>query len=97
MPTRARYRGEQEEVLGSGSMAADETFVCEECGGTFPRRQMKEAFVWQGKSRVRREVHPACLDKMMAEGRVSGIVGQEKKAAVQITPGEDRGVRKPIK
>jgi hypothetical protein len=78
-------------------MDTEETFVCEECGGTFPRRQMKEAFVWHGRERVRRQLHPACLDKAMAEGRVSGIVGQEKKAAVQITPGEDAGVRKPIR
>lgn len=76
---------------------AEETFVCEECGGTFPRRQMKEAFIWHGKERIRRQLHAACLDKAMAEGRVSGIVGQDKKAAVQITPGEDVGVRKPIK
>lgn len=75
----------------------DETFVCEECGGTFPRRQMKEAFIWRGKERTRRQIHPACLDRIMAEGRVSGIVGDEKKAAVQITPGEEPGVRKSIK
>lgn len=78
-------------------MRVEDSFICDECGESFPRRQMKEAFVWQGKERIRRELHPGCLDRMMAEGRVSGIVGQEKKAAVQITPGEDRGVRKPIK
>jgi hypothetical protein len=78
-------------------MKSGDTFVCEECGGTFPRRQMKEAFVWHGKNRTRRQLHPACLDKIMAEGRVSGIVGQEKKAAVQITPGVDKGVRNSIK
>lgn len=78
-------------------METEESFVCDECGETFPRRQMKEAFVWHGKTRERRELHPGCLDRLMAEGRVSGIVGQEKKAAVQITPGEDRGSRKSIK
>jgi hypothetical protein len=78
-------------------MTSKKTFVCEECGGTFPRRQMKEVFVWHGKHRDRLQLHPACLDKIMADGRVSGIVGQEKKAAVQITLGVDRGVRNPIK
>ncbi|MGH2812273.1 MAG: hypothetical protein ACRDI1_06120 [Actinomycetota bacterium] len=76
---------------------AEDTFVCDECGGTFPRRQMKEAFIWKGKERVRQQLHPACLDKVMSEGRVSGIVGQEKKAAIQVTPGEDPGTRKGIK
>jgi hypothetical protein len=78
-------------------MSADETFVCEECGGTFPLRQMKEVFVWHGKHRDRLRLHPACLDKIMADGRVSGIVGDEKKAAIQITIGEDAGERKSIK
>lgn len=73
------------------------TFVCDQCGGQFPLRQMKEVFVWHGRTRERLALCPADLDRAMAEGRVSGIVGQEKKAAIQITPGEGKGIRKPIK
>jgi len=47
---------------------------------------MKEAFIWQGKKRDRYELCPSCLDRVMAEGRLSGIVGQKKKAAIQLTP-----------
>jgi hypothetical protein len=58
---------------------------------------MKELFVWHGRTRERQEVCPSCLDKALAEGRASGMVGQRKKAAVQVTLGVDEGVRQPIK
>lgn len=74
-----------------------DTFVCNECGNSFSVRQMKEIFVWVGRKRVRRELCRNDLDKAMQAGRVSGIVGDEKKAAVQITPGVASGERKPIK
>jgi hypothetical protein len=74
-----------------------EQFVCERCGQSLPHHRMKELFVWQGKSRARFEVCPACLDKALAEGRTQGMVGLHKRAAVQVTPDEERGVRHPIK
>jgi hypothetical protein len=73
------------------------SFVCQECGSSFPFRRMKEAFIWHGKERVRRELCPSCLDEAMTAGRVSGIVGQQKRAAVQITPGVEPGRRGSIK
>jgi hypothetical protein len=75
----------------------EETFVCDECGNTFPKRQMKEAFIWKGKKRIRRKLCPSDLDKTMKEGRVHGIVGDEKKAAASITPGQGVGERKSMK
>ena len=75
----------------------EETFVCDECGNTFPKRQMKEAFIWQGKERSRRQLCPSDLDKVMKEGRVHGIVGDKKKAAASITPDENPGERKSMK
>lgn len=75
----------------------EETFVCQECGQTFPRRKMKELFVWHGKTRERREVCPSDLDRWMPRGRVHGIVGEVKKAAVDLLPGVGMGVRRPIK
>lgn len=35
--------------------------------------------------RTRRELCPSCLEMAMGEGATRGIVGDEKKAAVQIT------------
>jgi DNA-directed RNA polymerase subunit RPC12/RpoP len=72
-------------------------FVCGRCGGSFPANRMKELFVWQGRTRDRLEVCPGCLDKALAEGRAQGMVGRHKKAAVQVTPGAESGVRHPIK
>jgi hypothetical protein len=74
-----------------------EQFVCERCGCSLPYHRMKELFVWQGRTRERLEVCPACLDKALAEGRAHGMVGHHKKAAVQVTPDVDKGVRQPIK
>ena len=73
-----------------------EQFTCEQCGQSFPANRMKELFVWHGRTRERLEVCPSCLDKAMAEGRAEGIVGEQKKAAVQVTPGTDAGVRESI-
>jgi hypothetical protein len=75
----------------------EDHFVCQRCGDTHPQNRMKEVFVWQGKARVREEVCPTCLDRALAEGRAQGIVGQSKRAAVQVTPGVDGGVRESIK
>ncbi len=74
-----------------------ETFVCGRCGNSLPLHRMKELFVWESKTRERLEVCPACLDKALAEGRTHGMVGLRKKAAVQLTPGVDKGVRQPMK
>lgn len=70
-------------------------FVCERCGRRLPSRQMKEAFIWHGKVRDRNELCPNCLDHVMSEGRLSGIVGQKKKAAIQLTPDEEEQPRQP--
>ncbi|MBW3590137.1 MAG: hypothetical protein KY429_12065 [Actinobacteria bacterium] len=75
----------------------EETFTCEECGKSFPKRQMKEVFIWEGKKRLRRELCPSCLDKAMKQGRVHGVVGDAKKAAASITPGEGNEERGSIK
>lgn len=75
----------------------EETFTCEECGKSFAKRQMKEVFIWQGKERLRRELCPSCLDKAMQQGRVHGVVGDEKKAAASIMPGVGTGERGSIK
>jgi DNA-directed RNA polymerase subunit RPC12/RpoP len=74
-----------------------EHFVCQRCGRSLALQRMKELFVWQGKTRERQEVCPACLDKALAEGRAHGMVGHRKKAAVQVTLGVDKGVRQSIK
>lgn len=74
-----------------------EQFVCQRCGRSLPQNRMKEVFLWQGRTRVREEVCPTCLDKALAEGRTHGIVGQTKKAAVEVTPGVEGGVRQAIK
>lgn len=73
----------------------EETFVCGRCGRSLPSRQMKEAFIWHGKVRDRKELCPNCLDHVMSEGRLSGIVGQKKKAAIQLTPGSEEQARQP--
>jgi hypothetical protein len=74
-----------------------EHFVCQRCGNSFPYNRMKELFVWRSRTRERLEVCPACLDKALAEGPAHGMVGRHKKAAVQVTPGVEKGVRQPIK
>jgi hypothetical protein len=53
--------------------------------------------IWQSKTRERLEVCPGCLDKALAEGRAQGMVGHQKRAAVQVTPGVESGVRDPIR
>jgi hypothetical protein len=82
---------------GKGGEEMDATFVCEHCGHSCPDRRMKELFVWQGRTRKRFEVCPACLDKALASGRAHGIVGLHKRAAVQVTPGVDKGARQRMK
>jgi DNA-directed RNA polymerase subunit RPC12/RpoP len=73
-----------------------EQFTCERCGQSLPANRMKELFVWRDRTRERLEVCPSCLDKALAKGRAQGIVGQEKKAAVQVTPGAGEGERGSI-
>lgn len=64
---------------------AEETFTCDRCGQSFPRRQMKEAFRQDGQERVKMELCPTCLDEVMNEaGAVQGIAGEEKRAAVRV-------------
>ena len=67
----------------------DETFTCERCSREFPKRQMKEAFEGAGEERTKLELCPECLDAVMNEaGRVRGVAGDEKRAAVVIGEGE---------
>lgn len=73
-----------------------EQFTCEQCGQSLPRNRMKELFVWRDRTRERLEVCPRCLDRALAEGRAQGMVGQEKKAAVQVTPGAEAAERGSI-
>jgi hypothetical protein len=73
-----------------------EQFVCQRCGQSLPQNRMKEVFVWHGRTRVREEVCPTCLDRALAEGPTHGIVGHRKRAAVEVTPDVEGGVRKPI-
>ena len=67
----------------------EETFTCDRCGQTFPKRQMKEAFRQDGNDRERMELCPTCLDEVMNEAdSVQGIAGEEKRAAVRVDSGE---------
>lgn len=71
-----------------------DTFTCDRCGREFPRRQMKEAFHEEGRERVRRELCPECLDTVMNEsGRVRGVAGEEKRAAVHVDDAGSDGER----
>lgn len=70
---------------------AEETFECDRCGRTWPKRQLKEVMYEEGKQRTKRNLCPECLDEVMnAAGQVRGIAGDEKRAAIHITeaPGE---------
>lgn len=71
------------------------TFTCERCGRDRPRRQLKEVMYEEGKERVKQKVCPACLDEIMnGSGRVRGIAGDEKRAAVHIEGASGEGERK---
>jgi NAD-dependent SIR2 family protein deacetylase len=66
----------------------EETFTCDRCGQSFPKRQMKEAFRQDGNDRTRLELCPTCLDEVMNEaGTVQGIAGEEKRAAIRVDAG----------
>lgn len=68
---------------------AEETFRCDRCSREFPKRQMKEAFEGAGEERTKLELCPECLDEVMNEaGRVRGVPGEEKRAAVRVGEGE---------
>lgn len=72
-----------------------DTFTCDRCGNDFPREKLKEVMYEEGKERVRKELCPNCLDKVMNEASgVRGIAGEEKRAAVHLSGAEgskDRG------
>lgn len=73
---------------------AEATFTCERCGRDWPRRQLKEVMYEEGRERVKQNVCPACLDEIMnGSGRVRGIAGDEKRAAVHIDAESGRGER----
>jgi hypothetical protein len=58
---------------------AEETFVCDVCGRTFPKDEMKEFFDESGK---KLELCAEDLDKKINEaGLVRGGPGEEKRAA----------------
>lgn len=68
---------------------SEEVFTCDRCGRAFPQRQMKEAFEGAGEERRKLELCPECLDAVMNEaGRVRGVPGDEKRAAVVVGEGE---------
>lgn len=57
----------------------EDTFTCDACGRTFPRRQLKEAFDDDG---TKLNLCPEDLDKRMnAADRVRGGPGEEKQKA----------------
>lgn len=56
-----------------------DTFVCDDCGRTFPHAEMKEFFAESGE---KLELCAEDLDKRMNEaGSVRGGPGEEKQAA----------------
>jgi hypothetical protein len=57
---------------------AEDTFVCDDCGKEFPKREMKEFFDDDGK---KLELCPEDLDKRMNAEDVTGGPGEEKAAA----------------
>jgi hypothetical protein len=68
---------------------SEQSFTCDRCGREFPQRQMKEAFEGAGSERSKLELCPECLDTVMNEaGRVRGVPGEEKRAAVVVGDGE---------
>lgn len=69
-------------------------FSCDRCGREFPVRQMKEVMYEQGRERIREELCPDCLDDAMNEaGKVSGIAGEKKRAAVHLVGESGTGTR----
>ena len=68
-----------------------DTFVCSNCGNTFPLRQIKEVFWEEGKKRLKQDLCPSCLDQRMNESnKVRGIVGDRKAAAIHVDSGSSR-------
>ena len=73
-------------------VSVQETFVCDRCGQEFPQRQLKEAFTGGQESREREELCPSCLDIRMNEAdRVTGVAGEDKRAAVRLGNEDDKG------
>jgi len=65
----------------------DETVLCARCGATVPQARMKEVMFEEGRARVTRRLCPSCLDQVMQDAdQVRGIVGDEKAAAIHISP-----------
>lgn len=60
-------------------------FNCDNCGREFPISQMKEVFWEEGPERKKQRLCPNCLDLRMEEaGKVKGVAGEEKRAAVRV-------------
>lgn len=69
---------------------------CMRCGREVAARRLKEVVYEEGGRRARRKlmVCASCLDRLMNEaGRVRGVAGTEKHAAVHIDPGPGDGQR----
>ena len=65
---------------------AEESFTCDRCGRSWPKRQLKEVMYEEGRQRVKKNLCPECLDQVMNEaGQVRGIAGEEKRAAVHLS------------
>ncbi|MGH2754155.1 MAG: hypothetical protein ACRDLB_06940, partial [Actinomycetota bacterium] len=61
----------------------DETASCMKCAKELPTRRLKEIVHEEGRARIRRLVCPNCLDQIMnVSGRVRGVVGTQKAAAI---------------
>ncbi len=69
---------------------AEESFQCDRCGRTWPKRQLKEVMYEDGRERVKKNLCPECLDEVMNEaGQVRGIAGEEKRAAIHVSEAPD--------
>jgi ribosomal protein L44E len=65
----------------------EETVRCERCGAAIQQARMKEVMFEEGRARVTRRLCPSCLDQVMHNAeKVRGIVGDEKSAAIHISP-----------
>jgi hypothetical protein len=65
-------------------------FVCDNCNRSWPRSQLKEAFVDNDGRREKMNLCPECLDEQMnAAQAVYGVEGDEKARAAFIAEDED--------
>ncbi len=76
---------------------ADDTFICDRCGRTWPRNQLKEVVMGDGGREMK--VDPECLDEIMQNEAtaVTAVPGQEKQVATRVEPGEGPAERVDVR